>query len=179
MRVYENRRQYRDTNNTNDFYFSRAKDIGRFYLDGVPVYHRTVLKKPVPRRARKRSYRGRDVKLISLKYRGREGFAVITGCSVNTRIKCARCNADRQVGKRSGAIVPCTRFSKLAVVTSPCSLPLPDLFSPSFSRSRSFFLFDPFRGLATEEKVIFERRNFYEPTAESRAWCVFKSAVHK
>jgi len=132
-------------------------------------YHRTVLKKPVLLRARKRSYCGRDVKLISLKYRGREGFAVITGCSVNTRIKCARCNADRQVGKRSGLSYHVSRNLR-------CYLP-PSL--PSLLPSFLFFFFDSFRGLATEEKVIFERRNFYEPTAESQAWCVFKSAVHK
>lgn len=141
-----------DYSGTNDFCSSR-----KVSASFIP-FHRSVLKKPVLRRARKRSYRGRDVKLISLKYRGREGFAVITGCSVNTRIKCARCNADRQVGK--AARLSYTRFSKLALLplhASPSSSPVP------------FFFLDLFRGLATEEKVIFERRNFYETTAESRA----------
>jgi len=99
------------------------------------VYHRTVLKKPVLLRARKRSYRGRDVKLISLRYRGREGFAVITGCSVNTRIKCARCNADRQE-ENVAAQLSLHPFLETCVVTSPHR----SLFClSSFSRPRSFF----------------------------------------
>lgn len=112
------------------------------YRQVLPRRRFTVqfLKKPVLLRARKRSYRGRDVKLISLKYRGREGFAVITGCSVNTRIKCARCNADRQVGK--AARLSYTRFSKLALLPlrapvsslSLCLLPFPFFFR-SLSRS--------------------------------------------
>jgi len=78
----------------------------------------------------------------------------------------------------AGAIV-LHSFLETRVVTSPCpSSPSP----PRPSRHSillSFLFFDPFRGLATEEKVIFERRNFYEPTAESQGMCVFKSAVHK
>lgn len=146
-----------------------SEDIRKFYRN--VAFYRSVLKKPVLLRARKRSYRGRDVKLISLKYRGREGFAVIAGCSVNMRIKCARCNADRQVGKRSKRDCPIHSFLETRVVTFLLSL----LLSFSFL----FFFFRSLSRLATEEKVIFERRNFYEPTAGSGSRCVFKSAVHK
>lgn len=167
----ENRKQYHDTTipTTSIHHSNYSEDIGKFYRN--VAFHRSVLKKPVLLRARKRSYRGRDVKLISLKYRGREGFAVIAGCSVNTRIKCAQCNADRQVGKRSKRDCPI-----LVSRNSRCYL---SSFPPSLVLVSFLFFSDPFRGLATEEKVIFERRNFYEPTAGSGSRCVFKSAVHK
>jgi len=87
--------------------------------DGRRPFHHPVLREPVLGRARKRSYRGGDVKLISLKYRGQEGFAIIAGCSVNMQIKRARYNADRQVGRKSSSGIVLHAFLAHLPISAP------------------------------------------------------------
>lgn len=156
-------------------WFLFAENIGKFYLDercNPPVQR--VLKKPVLLRARKRSYRGRDVKLISLKYRGREGFAVITGCSVNTRIKCA-VQRWSTGGKRNRRDCP-TLVSR----NSRCYLSSPSLLPSRHSLLLSFFFFDPFRGSRHGGESHFRATEFLRADrGEPSMVRVFKSAVHK